>query len=195
MESTAAAAGTSNTCGPAYFDKDFVSAVESALKLKDITTAFYRKWQYRFNQVMPTTNEEDPCTEARQECLQDVTDYIKSLRASCRLYTNQRLLDVAGETLNLRRPDGQPIGTWTELRLAIDVLCDTENHGKAFRAIYGRAFGSGWELEQEIRIMRDRGIAYRPWDRKNEKEKKGFVAKLNSLTLNERRKEVKQVKR
>ena len=43
--------------------------------------------------------------------------------------------------------------------------------------------------------MRDRCMVYRPWERDNKKVKKGFVANLNSKTLNERRKEVKSVKR
>ena len=77
------------------------------------------------------------------------------------------------------RTDGQPIGSWTELKNCFKGLLEEGKSEFVFDLKYSK-FHTGWESEQQAVLMGNLRIEYRPWPSKDTSAPKGFFAYLLS---------------
>lgn len=89
----------------------------------------------------------------------------------------------------IKWPDGQPIASWQEW-MGVARTHHGHSNDEAIYATMFTNFGTCWERQALITIMRRMNMEYWPWVQ-GQSAPKGFVAKINSKVLNEKRKCIK----
>ena len=104
-----------------------------------------------------------------------------------------RLVKYAVDTLKLKRGDVQAVATWQEARCAAEADYRKGTIERSFNLIY-KPFSTRWETIEEEKLLDSLNMEYRQWT-SSSKAPKGFVGKLFSKLLTDKRRDIYWVTR
>ena len=171
-----------NVVPQVYPPRTFMVNPENKLDVETFTSEQVNSWNNRYDEVPPAQMPRDPTKYEKEECIEEVKKYIETVKAECRKVVTKMLISIANDVVKMEREDGQPITTWSDALRIMKKNANTEHDEKAYDLIYGKV-PFGYEYEKEQVVMKTKSITYRQLLGRH---RKGFVAKLCSLVMNER---------
>lgn len=157
----------------------------------NVTATHVFQHNNKAHEVLPATIVKEPTNEQKIETLEYMQELKDIVAKLARDIIIKKYILYASDALKWERPDGQPISTYTEVR---NIASWKTIHGtvdekkQIWNMVFDGNFEKGWEHTEEMLIMRDQKMDYRPWV-SQKTVKKGFVARILSKELNIKRKD------
>ena len=148
-------------------------------------------WKHRYEEEVPAGIHDDATDEEKEDVAMQLIEHISDIRRVSRHIIDELFIDYANKELGMKRLDGQPISCFAELaRTARETAKDGEDGEKTIFKLKYKCFLTGWENENEPKVMKRLGFYYRPWT-STQAIGKGYVSMINSEQLKAKRSQLK----
>ena len=127
----------------------------------------------------------------KTDCANEIRAYLKTLKLKARNKVASILVKNA-VAVGTRREEGQLVTNWGEVVRYYRKHRPHEDE-QAYQIMY-KLVSPNYELEIQHDLQHEENLEYRKWD-SSDREIKGFLAKMGSLGMKTKRKEIKWVNR
>ena len=167
-----------------FLPRDLIHNVDCRLTTKDVNSAVVQCWNDKLNTEKNESIQNDVNENDKAECLEKIGVFMKDVRALARNKVITIMIKAMKEN-GITRFDGQDYALWNDMKTRLQEL---EDKALLNKIVY-IPFEQGWLKVAEREVMDRKGMEYRS-SYEQRSHCRGFVAKILTKVLNEKRKQV-----